>query len=92
MAERPNILLITTDQQRGDSLGLEGHPVLSTPNLDQLGREGTYFRRGYSEAPSCVPARRTLMSGMAPAAHGMVGYRDGVPWEPRPKDTERGCP
>jgi arylsulfatase A-like enzyme len=82
MTERPNFVLITTDQQRGDCLGLEGHSVLSTPNLDQLGREGTYFRRGYSETPSCVPARRTLMSGMAPAAQGMVGYRDGVPWDP----------
>jgi arylsulfatase len=78
---RPNILLITTDQQRGDCLGIERHPVLSTPNLDQLAREGTHFRRGYSEAPSCIPARRTLMSGMAPQAHGMVGYKDGVPWE-----------
>jgi len=35
--EKPNILLITTDQQRGDCLGLDGHPVLQTPNLDHLG-------------------------------------------------------
>jgi arylsulfatase len=80
--ERPNLLLILTDQQRGDCLGIEGHPVLSTPNLDQLGREGAHFRRAYSECPSCVPARRTLMTGQAPAAQGMVGYKDGVPWDP----------
>lgn len=78
---RPNIILITTDQHRGDCLGIEGHPVLQTPNLDWLARSGTRFRRGYSECPSCVPARRTLMSGQAPAVQGMVGMKR-VEWDP----------
>ena len=64
--ERPNILFIMTDQQRGDCLGLDGHPVLNTPNLDYLAHSGTLFRHGYSETPSCIPARRTVMSGQAP--------------------------
>lgn len=81
--ERPNIVLIVTDQQRGDCLGIDGHPVLQTPNLDWIGRSGTFFRRGYSECPSCIPARRTLMSGQAPSAQGMVGYREGVEWNPK---------
>ena len=81
-SKRPHILLITTDQQRGDCLGLDGHPVLQTPNLDALGQSGAFFRRGYTECPSCIPARRTLMSGQAPIAHGMVGYADGVEWNP----------
>lgn len=79
---RPNLLLIMTDQQRGDCLGLEGHPALQTPNLDWLGRSGTYFRRAYSECPSCIPARRVLMSGQAPARNGMVGFQGGVEWNP----------
>lgn len=79
--EKPNILLITTDQQRGDCLGLDGHPVLQTPNLDHLGHSGAHFQRGYSECPSCFPSRRTLMTGMAPAAQGMVGMQS-APWEP----------
>ena len=79
---RPNILLIMTDQQRGDCLGIDGHPVLQTPNLDWLARTGTRFRRGYSECPSCVPDRRVLMSGQTPYVNGMVGYRDGVEWHP----------
>ena len=78
---RPNILLITTDQQRGDCLGIEGHAVLQTPNLDHLARSGAWFRRAYSECPSCFPARRSLMTGMAPAAQGMVGMR-AAPWRP----------
>jgi arylsulfatase A-like enzyme len=80
--QRPNILLITTDQQRGDCLGIEGHPVLQTPNLDWLGSAGTHFRRGYSECPSCVPARRVLMSGQAPAVNGMVGMTGYSDWNP----------
>ena len=80
---RPNVLLITTDQQRGDCLGLDpdGPDCLQTPNLDWIGRSGTHFRRGYAECPSCIPARRGLMTGTAPAANGAVGYR-GAQWDP----------
>jgi arylsulfatase A-like enzyme len=81
-SERPHILLITTDQQRGDCLGLEGHPVLQTPNLDWLGRRGTFFRRGYSECPSCIPARRVLMTGQAPDANGLVGFAGFENYDP----------
>ena len=68
---RPNILLIMTDQQRGDCMGLDPHspPCLQTPNLDWLARTGTHFHHGYSECPSCIPARRSLMTGTAPAAN-----------------------
>jgi len=71
--QRPNIILITTDQQRGDCLGIEGrHPVM-TPNLDALARSGCRFTRAYTECPSCIPARRVLMTGQAPWVNGMVG-------------------
>ena len=73
--QRPNILLVTTDQQRGDCLGIEGHACLQTHNLDSLVRRGARFRRAYAECPSCIPARRSLMTGLAPAAHGMVGFQ-----------------
>ena len=80
---RPNIVLITTDQQRGDCLGIDpdGPNCLQTPNLDWIGRSGTHFRRGYAECPSCIPARRGIMTGTAPAANGAVGYR-GAQWDP----------
>ena len=79
---QPNIILIMTDQQRGDCLGIEGHPVLQTTNIDRLAHTGTRFRRGYAESPSCLPARRSLMTGTAPAANGMVGFENGVEWNP----------
>ncbi len=70
--DRPNILLLMTDQQRGDALGLAGHPVLQTPHLDWIGAAGLHFRRAYSACPVCIPARRTLMTGRTPAGHGVL--------------------
>ena len=76
--DRPNILLIHTDQQRGDCLGVEGHPVLQTPNMDNLARNGARFSRFYSACPSCIATRRSLLLGQSPQKHGIVGYADGV--------------
>lgn len=73
MPKQPNIVLIITDQQRGDCLGVEDHPVLQTPSLDYLATSGTRFTNAYSACPVCIPARRTLMSGQRPATHGVLG-------------------
>ena len=83
MGDRPNILLIVTDQQRGDCVAVDpvAPPPLQTPNLDFLARSGTHFLHAYAECPSCIPARRGLMSGMAPAANGAVGFK-GAEWNP----------
>lgn len=80
MSDQPNILLILTDHWRGDSLGRLGHPVAETPNLDALSAQGTTFTRAYTPSPSCVPARRALMTGKTPSSAGCVGYIDGKPW------------
>jgi arylsulfatase len=82
MTERPNILLINTDQQRGDCLGVEGHPVLQTPNMDGIAAAGVRFTHFYSACPSCIATRRCMLSGQDPQTHGMVGYRGGVEWDP----------
>ncbi len=79
---RPNIILIMTDQQRGDALGADGHPVLLTPNMDSIGGLGTRFSRCYSTCPSCIPARRALLSGQHPATNGMVGFTGDPQWNP----------
>jgi arylsulfatase len=77
---KPNILLITVDQMRGDCLSALDHPVVETPNLDQLAEGGVLFRRAYTSTPSCIPARAAIFTGMSPRSHGRVGYKDGVPW------------
>lgn len=63
MAPRPNILLITLDQFRGDSLSAAGHPVVMTPHLDTLAREGVRFAAHYSQASPCSPGRAALYTG-----------------------------
>ena len=81
-SKQPHILLIMTDQQRNDALGIADHPVLQTPSMDWIGATGTRFRRGYTEVPACIPARRVLMSGQAPCVNGMVGMTGGMHWDP----------
>lgn len=81
-SRRPHILLITTDQQRGDALGLNGNSHLETPNLDTLGARGLNFQRAYVTCPVCIPARRTLLTGMSPDSHGLRHYEDGLDFEP----------
>jgi arylsulfatase A-like enzyme len=71
---RPDILLIMPDQWRGDCLGVREHPVVRTPHVDSLAREGALFRRAYSTCPSCIPARHSLLTGLFPSTSGVVGY------------------
>ena len=69
---RPNLLLITTDQQRGDCLSCDGHPVLETPNLDALAERGFRFIHAYTSVPSCTPARAAFLTGMDQWNHGRL--------------------
>lgn len=77
---QPNILLIMTDEMRGDCMGGVGHPDVKTPYLDTLLAQGTYYPNAYSACPSCVPARAALHTGLKQENHGRVGYQDRVNW------------
>ncbi len=77
---KPNIVLIMTDQLRGDCLGYAGHPDVKTPYLDTLASKGIVFDRAYSACPSCIAARAAIHTGMEQSHHGRVGYEDGIPW------------
>ena len=80
MNERPNIVLIVTDEMRGDCMGVAGHPDVKTPYLDSLADMGVYYPNAYSPCPSCVPARAVLHTGLSPRHTGRVGYQDCVEW------------
>lgn len=82
MPERPNILLVTTDQQRWDAVSGTGPAFLRTPHFDHLCREGVRFNRAYSDCPTCVPARRTIMTGQHAHTHGMTENAVKVPVDP----------
>jgi len=66
---KPNILLITSDQQHWTTLGVI-NPHIKTPNLDRLARMGTRFDRAYCPNPTCTPTRASLITGMYPSQHG----------------------
>ncbi len=66
---RPNILLITSDQQHWNTLGVI-NPKIKTPNLDRLCREGTRFTRAYCPNPTCTPTRASIITGQYPSLHG----------------------
>lgn len=69
--DRPNILLITTDQQRHDTVGTAAPSFMRTPHFDQLAREGVSFTSAYADCPLCVPARVAMMTGQHVFSHGM---------------------
>jgi arylsulfatase A-like enzyme len=70
---KPNILWITTDQQRYDTIGALGNPYVRTPNLDRLVLEGVAFSHAYCQSPTCTPSRASFLTGMYPSTvHGCV--------------------
>ncbi len=62
-ADRPNLIFIITDQQRFDATGCYGNPIIQTPHMDRIAREGVRFTRAYCAHPFCIPTRATLMTG-----------------------------
>jgi arylsulfatase A-like enzyme len=73
MSERPNLLLITTDQQRFDTIAALGNPDIHTPHLDWLTDEGITFTRAYTDCPICMAARTTIMTGKHGYSIGITG-------------------
>jgi arylsulfatase A-like enzyme len=59
-----NVLFVTLDQFRGDAYGAAGHPLVRTPTLDRLAREGVRLSRHFSQAAPCAPGRAALYTGM----------------------------
>lgn len=76
-----NIVFIFVDQWRGDCLSASGHSDVLTPNLDSVAEDGMLFSRAYASAPSCIPARASVVTGQTPNHTGFLGYRDGVVWD-----------
>lgn len=68
MAQRPNLVVVMTDQQRADISRREGFPLDTTPFLDSLAVEGTWFNRAYTPMPVCSPARVSMLTGRYPSA------------------------
>ena len=61
------VLLFCSDQHTASVSGFMGDPIVRTPNLDRLAREGVVFDNAYTSCPLCAPARASLMTGRIPS-------------------------
>jgi arylsulfatase A-like enzyme len=71
------ILLVTTDQQRYDTLGCNGGTLARTPVADGLAAGGIRFERAHPQSVVCMPSRSTILTGQHPSTHGV--WMNGVP-------------
>ena len=72
--ERPNIILIMTDDQGWGQTGYYDHPVLQTPNLDAMAKNGLRFDRFYAGAPVCSPTRASVLTGRTNDGRGVLDH------------------
>ena len=79
--QRPNILFITSDQQRGDCYGFE-RPEVQTPHLDRLARDGTRFKAAITPNLVCQPTRASILTGLLPRTHGVCDNGIDLPEAP----------
>lgn len=75
-ADRPNLLLILTDNQSPSLIGAYGNAEIRTPNIDRLAAQGTLFTRAFATSGVCSPARATLLTGLIPSR---TGVHNGLP-------------
>ncbi len=73
-ADRLNILVLYADDWRHDTLGCAGHPVLRTPHLDALAKDGFRFTRACVTTSICGVSRATLFTGQWMSRHGNPGF------------------
>ncbi len=76
MADRPNFLVVVSDDQRPDTIRALGNEAIHTPNLDRLVRDGTTFTRAVCPFPLCVPSRAEILTGRSAFENG-VPYGEG---------------
>lgn len=67
--ERPNIILLLTDDQRWDTLGCMGHPIVQTPNIDRLAKAGVVFDNNFCTCSICMTSRASIFSGQYARRH-----------------------
>lgn len=76
-AQRPNILWLTSEDH-GPEMGCYGDKLARTPNVDALAAKGMLFKKAWSTAPVCAPARTAIISGLYPSSSGGLHMRSMV--------------
>ncbi len=73
VAEKPNIVIILSDDQGWTDYGFMGHGEIKTPHLDNLAKQSVVFERGYVASPLCRPSLASILTGRMPSEHGITG-------------------
>ncbi|HDP34035.1 MAG TPA: DUF4976 domain-containing protein [Candidatus Hydrogenedentes bacterium] len=71
-ATQKNVLWITADEFRPDFLGAAGNPIIQTPNLDMLARDGVLVNNAFCQASPCAPSRMCMHTGRYMCSTGVV--------------------
>lgn len=85
-ADRPNIVLLLSDDQAWTDYGFMGHEAIKTPHLDRLASRSAVFKRGYVPIALCRPSLMTLATGLYPHQHHVTGN------DPSPLLAEKNSP
>ena len=80
---QPNVLLICVDHWPGHLLGTRGHQHILTPTLNRLAENGVLFTEAYTTTPTCIPARRALMTGTMAKTHGDRSFNEHLEMDPK---------
>ena len=75
-ARRPNFVIIMTDGQRPDQFSIAGNPLIHTPNMDRIAREGMTFRNSFVTNALCAPARGTVLTGLYSRRNGVIDNKN----------------
>ncbi len=74
MTSRPNFLFLLTDDQRADLMGCAGHPILKTPNIDQLSSDGVRFVNNFCTTSICCTSRASIFLGLYEKTHKISDF------------------
>ena len=74
-ADRPNIIMLLTDDQRWDTLGCMGNQIIKTPNVDRLAAGGVVFDNAFVTTSICMTNRACIFTGQYAARHGVIDFR-----------------
>ncbi|MFT7032739.1 MAG: arylsulfatase A-like enzyme [Cyclobacteriaceae bacterium] len=79
--ERPNILFFLVDDQRNDVLSCEGHPIVKTPTVDQLAKNGVRFTNAFVTTSICAASRASILTGLYETKHNYTFGKDPIATE-----------
>lgn len=75
---RPNIVFFLGEGLRSDAFSMMDNPIVHTPNMDRIGREGAVFKNAFATSALCLPSRASILTGAYPHSNGAINNEDSV--------------